>query len=335
MAELWYGHFDSTPEDERLLLAEDWARYIRGFVTDGIRNGGSCLQVTADSGMKLNLDSGVATVQGYMMEIKEDFAGRYYHQELEPAHPSLPRIDRVVIRLDRTIAARTVTPAVITGTAGSNPVAPALTRNANIYELSLAQVRVNGGAVNITGANITDERMNTEYCGLMNSVLGLDPSVWQAQFDAFLASMTAQETLFLAGHEGRFNAQLSAQQTTFNNQLSAQQTAQNAFAEQERIWFEGAQTDIARAAQFDFDNAASLPGNTKKTVFNADGSITETIKTTTGGKNVAIRNTLFNADGSINAEETVYKQDGTTVQRHTVTKTTFNGDGSISEGVTL
>lgn len=55
----------------------------------------------------------------------------------------------------------------------------------------------------------------------------------------------------------------------------------------------------------------------KTTVFNADGSITET-----NGKNETLR-TVFNADGSITQTFTGTK---------TIVKTTtFNADGSISE----
>ena len=57
----------------------------------------------------------------------------------------------------------------------------------------------------------------------------------------------------------------------------------------------------------------------KTTVFNADGSITET-----NGKNETLR-TVFNTDGSITETFTGSK---------TIVKTTtFNTDGSITEGV--
>lgn len=55
-----------------------------------------------------------------------------------------------------------------------------------------------------------------------------------------------------------------------------------------------------------------------ETVFNADGSITET--NPDGGQKV----TTFNADGSITE---AFTQDGLTITK----KTTFNSDGSISE----
>jgi len=36
--------FDSTPDDPRQLMADDWANYIQTFITNGILNGGTNLQ---------------------------------------------------------------------------------------------------------------------------------------------------------------------------------------------------------------------------------------------------------------------------------------------------
>jgi hypothetical protein len=73
----------------------------------------------------------------------------------------------------------------------------------------LARVRVNAGALTLEAGNITDERFETSLCGLMNSVLGLDPSVWQAQFDAFMAELQALENDFLDTHSEQFNERLA------------------------------------------------------------------------------------------------------------------------------
>jgi hypothetical protein len=86
MADLWYGHFDSTPEDPRMLRAHEWARYIMSFITNGIRNGGTCLQVTADTGMQVRVDTGVAHIQGYIMRIDENFEGRFHRVLVPDAH---------------------------------------------------------------------------------------------------------------------------------------------------------------------------------------------------------------------------------------------------------
>ena len=178
MGKLWYGHFDSTPEDERELLAEDWAKYIRAFISDGVRNGGTTLQVEAGGGMSVKINPGIGNVQGYIIYVDEDGNGPYYDVPMSASNPSLPRIDRIVLRLDRTIQNLAIIPTVLIGAASSNPQPPALTRNANIYELSLARVRVNAAVVQIFDNNITDERFDNDLCGVMHSILGLDSSSW-------------------------------------------------------------------------------------------------------------------------------------------------------------
>jgi len=55
---------------------------------------------------------------------------------------------------------------VKTGTAAPEPAAPALTRTAETWELSLAQVRVEAGATSILSAKITDERGSASLCGI-------------------------------------------------------------------------------------------------------------------------------------------------------------------------
>lgn len=84
--------------------------------------------------------------------------------------------------------------------------------------------------------------------------------------------------------------------------------------------------------QFDFDNLASLSGNIKNTIFNTDGSVSETIKNTIDNKLVAIKNITFGT-GVIYEDETVYKDDGATIIRKTRNEIKFNADGSITEKV--
>lgn len=67
-----------------------------------------------------------------------------------------PRIDRVVLRAD--FVNNNIVVDVLTGTPAVSPVAPALTQNTSMWEISLAAIAVAAGAVSIVTANITDER---------------------------------------------------------------------------------------------------------------------------------------------------------------------------------
>ena len=79
------------------------------------------------------------------------------------------------------------------------------------------------------------------------------------------------------------------------------------------------------------DNMVELKGCSKTTVFNQDGSISESIIKTVGGANVVERETVFNPDGSITVTTTVYDDDGVTVLKQAEVTTEFNSDGSITE----
>jgi hypothetical protein len=99
------------------------------------------------------VNTGKAFVQGYYFEVhtgSETLA-------IGAAHPTLPRIDRVVVRRD--LAGRTAALAVLAGTPAASPTAPALTQvAAGVWEIALASVAVAAAAASIVDANITDER---------------------------------------------------------------------------------------------------------------------------------------------------------------------------------
>ena len=324
MAKIWYGHFDSTETDPRKLLAEDWAGYIRTFITDGIRNGGTCLQVSsAEQGMTTRIDEGICSIQGYIFKAEEDENGRYITMLHDAAHPTLPRIDRLVLRLDRQIKSRSIIPVVKYGLPAVNPEAPELTRNANIWELSLARVRIDAGISVITPEAVTDERFDNESCGLMHSVLGLDSSAWQAQFDGFLSGIEATDEAFLEQQREIFEGELAGRSVafdaTFDSAFGAVQT-----------WFDGAQTELARA-QFDIGNLAALPGNTSYISF-IPGGVLQTVMDSVSGKVVAELDTRFTSGGAEEIE-TVYLADGETVQRKTRVVTEFLNAG-VKQAVT-
>jgi hypothetical protein len=110
---------------------------------------GTDLAVTTGGGMSVNIGIGEAWVFGHYYENTTSL-----NKALSAADPSLPRIDRIVIKFDS--AAKTVSAAVKTGTPGASPVAPALTQTSTTWEMSLNQVRVNAAAT--TPSTFTDER---------------------------------------------------------------------------------------------------------------------------------------------------------------------------------
>lgn len=166
MARQFYGFFDSADEDLREYVADDFAQVLRGFFGDGVKALGENLRVTPGAeGLTTQITSGMAAIQGYMYGLYDDGGGPLQLTHVEA--DVLPRIDRVALRLDRATATRSIAPVVLRGTPAASPLAPALTRNGIVWEISLARVAIAAGADEIVGGNITDERADDAVCGVI------------------------------------------------------------------------------------------------------------------------------------------------------------------------
>lgn len=163
-----YSFFNSVNGD-RKYKADDWALYFSKFITNGVfPNIASNLQVISDgTNMTVKLKAGAAWINGYMYENTADL-----NLNIDVADGVLNRIDRIVIQL--SYADRLIKTVVKKGAFASSPVAPSLQRDADIYELGIADIAVNKGITTITQSMITDLRLNTSLCGMVNSLLQAD-----------------------------------------------------------------------------------------------------------------------------------------------------------------
>jgi len=182
--------FDSIDgEDERTYTADDFADYFRQVISTGILNGGTNLKVTCTgSDMNISILEGYSWLEGYLYAINTEALTL----PVDVADPALNRIDRVVIRLDKTLENRYIKAFILKGEPSASPVAPAITRNENIYELSLAQLLIIGGKSFLEGSEITDERLDSAVCGLANSLITADTTGIFNQFQAWYDSRTAE-----------------------------------------------------------------------------------------------------------------------------------------------
>ena len=96
------------------------------------------------------------------------------------------RIDRVVVSWQTTNYVERPEVSILKGTPASNPVAPALTNDNVLRQISLAAINIPAGATSITYGMITDERLNPDVCGLVTCGIGIDTTVMQEQFSSFL-----------------------------------------------------------------------------------------------------------------------------------------------------
>ena len=178
--------FNSVSGD-RVYKAEDFRQYFAQFIGNGVfySNAGA-LKVSEYSGMQLQVGAGAAWVAGagYINDSTLTVS-------LANADGALNRIDRIVVRCSYT--ERTVYIDVLQGSYSAQPTAPALTRNADAYELALADIYVAAGATSITQAAITDQRLNTTVCGIVTGLITqADTTDIFNQFVSYLEQFKAQ-----------------------------------------------------------------------------------------------------------------------------------------------
>lgn len=175
-----YFPFRSVAGD-RKYSAEDWAAYFAQFLSDGVfYNNANNLKVVANDAMKVTVNTGAGFVVGRMYVLEREKV-----LTIETADGVLDRIDRIVLRCD--YINRLMGVDVIKGNYSAKPTAPELTRNADVYELALADVYVSAGAIEITEANITDQRLNTSLCGIVTGLVEqADTTEIFNQFQAYL-----------------------------------------------------------------------------------------------------------------------------------------------------
>jgi hypothetical protein len=175
-------------EGDRQYNADEFAEYFRQVLTSGILNGGTNLQVYCNGTDRYaRIKPGVAWIEGYFYKNTTELP-----LELAPADGTYDRIDRIVLRLDRNPENRYIRAFVKTGTPGMNPVAPELTREGLVYEISLAQILIVHNTSVVAADKVTDERLDVSVCGLVNSLIQVDTTEMQAQFDAFMETLEGQ-----------------------------------------------------------------------------------------------------------------------------------------------
>ncbi len=120
---------------------------------------------------------------------EESANGAKLQLSVDMADAVLPRIDRVVVSWQTTNYVALPEIIILKGTPASVPVAPVLTNNDTLRQISLAAIRIPAGATAISADMITDERLDNSVCGLVTSGVGVDTTVMQAQFESFLESI--------------------------------------------------------------------------------------------------------------------------------------------------
>lgn len=178
--------FNSTVDDVRSYNAAEFAEFMRTFYSTGLISGGDLLRVTASSeSLAVTVSGGSAMIEGYWYANTAPLT-----LQVTAASTAHPRIDRVVLRLDLTALNRSIRLKVLTGVAAANPTPPALIRNDNYYDLSLAQLRIPANASTVS--SVLDERYRGDVCGITQGLYTVDLSSFEEKQQQMLEDMQAQ-----------------------------------------------------------------------------------------------------------------------------------------------
>ncbi|EQB3099746.1 hypothetical protein [Clostridium botulinum] len=150
---------------DRVYKAETYAEYFASFIGNGVfPNPSTNLQVIGTDKMQVIVKPGKGWINGYKYENTDDLI-----LPIDVADGVLHRIDKIVLRYD--VVEREIRAKIKKGEFASEPKAPQLTRDADMYELGLADIKVNAGSISITQVDITDLRLNKEVCGIVHGTI--------------------------------------------------------------------------------------------------------------------------------------------------------------------
>lgn len=151
-------------EYDRKYNANDYADNLAVIISNGVlRSGNDDLKVSAN-GLVVTVGIGRAWIDGhyYLNDSPHTFSAI-----TPPVGGS--RYDRVLLRLNKNLAVRSVELVYQQGEASNNPVKPAPVREGNIYDLVIADVYVGANATRVV---VTDTRADVDLCGWVYSTSG-------------------------------------------------------------------------------------------------------------------------------------------------------------------
>lgn len=108
---------------------------------------------------------------------------------VDAADSTLNRIDRIIVEWKTTNYVDLPEIKILNGSLSSAAVAPALTNNSTVRQISLAKINIAAGTTAITSSMITDERMDPSVCGIVTESVTIDTTTMQNQFEAFLSAI--------------------------------------------------------------------------------------------------------------------------------------------------
>ncbi len=191
------ANIKSFPNNQDVYIgAEDVMKWLHGR-TSGVfaADNNATVSALVDSSMAVTVSDGLgwmanAGKDGVVWWIDNEATnGTKLQMNIDPADGVLNRIDRIIVEWKTTNYVDYPEVKVLKGSLASTAVAPALTNNSTLRQISLAQVYVAAGTTAITASMVTDERLDASVCGLVTESISIDTSVMQNQFEALLKAI--------------------------------------------------------------------------------------------------------------------------------------------------
>lgn len=242
-------------EDDRVYEAQRFREYYEKILSNGVcfskykNYNEDSMRVVLDGGMNIAVRAGSGFIEGTDFENES----RKIFTIERPVTGT--RVDRVVVRLDKTLAVRETQLYI---KEGNGEIPPTLQRDDNAFEICLAEVTAKASA-NLETTDIVDKRLNENVCGLVNSLITVDGEELYERFKAYIDSVTEslvrkdQENVTITGVFQDANGgtsknnftdedkqkldgiEINANKTTINNTLTSTSTIEALSAAQGKV----------------------------------------------------------------------------------------------------
>ena len=186
----------SFPNNQDVYVGAEWVmKWLHGRTSGVFGAEGNLSTSVVPNSMSVEVSDGVGWLsndKGDGIVFWNDYEqtnGSKLRLTYDTADSALDRIDRIVATWETTNYVALPTISILKGTASSSPVPPPLTNNNVQRQISLRQQRIPAGAISLSPALGTDERLNHDVCGIVTESVKIDTSTMQSQFEALLEAI--------------------------------------------------------------------------------------------------------------------------------------------------
>lgn len=157
--------------------------------------------ITLKSNNIVEIGKGLAWIKNHEAAGKGVYNTTPFEIDLGVADSLSDRIDVIAVRFNAVNNSSKIV--LKTGTAERSPLIPTRSTTESIFELYLYAIYRAAGSVSVTDADITDLRINAEYCGLMaDTVTEIDTEAINAQVNALILKLNAAINEATLGENG-------------------------------------------------------------------------------------------------------------------------------------